>query len=42
MSVRNFSENDPDYEVVKFSGESLLGKLYKVKRRSDGKVSLRC
>jgi hypothetical protein len=39
MSIRNFSEKDPDYEVVKEQlGEWSVGKVYKVKRKSDGKV----
>jgi hypothetical protein len=40
MSVRTFSKDDPDYDNVRFHAESVIGKLSKVRRITDGKVSL--
>jgi hypothetical protein len=43
MSVRNFSDEDPDYEEVQHIFSTPAAKYYKVKRRSDpAAVSLRC
>jgi hypothetical protein len=39
MTFRNFSQTDSDYEVFQDQPRDLsVGKVYKVKRRSDGKV----
>jgi hypothetical protein len=39
MTFRNFCQTDPDYEVFQDQPRDLsVGKVYKVKRKSDGKV----
>jgi hypothetical protein len=39
MTFRIFSQTDPDYEVFQDQPRDLsVGKVYKVKRKSDGKV----